>query len=145
MKKDYPSRVDFWLAAILIAAPLGSITAGVFTLPKNFGAGMVALLSGVLVGVLVLLLAIPCIYTLSDDSLKIRCGLLEEDLPLHKIRRVEKSRSLWSAPALSLRRVKITLDGDYRLISPKDREGFIADVNLRLAPRSETDAHRSRS
>jgi hypothetical protein len=53
-------------------------------------------------------------------------------VPLAKIRSVKPSWSLLAAPALSLRRVKITFDHGSCLISPRDREGFIADLEARL-------------
>jgi hypothetical protein len=58
--------------------------------------------------------------------------MLEDEIPLRKIRGAEKSGAPWSAPALSLRRVKITLEEGSRYISPKDRDGFIADLDARL-------------
>ncbi len=78
-------------------------------------------------------LSIPCVYTLTDESLKIKSGMLEDEVPLRKIRGAEKSSSMWSAPALSLRRIKITLEDGSRSISPKDRDGFIIDLEARLA------------
>jgi hypothetical protein len=94
--------------------------------------GIITIIAGVLIGSLMAAFAIPCVYTLTDESLKIKCGILEDDVPLTKIRKTEKSSSTCSVPALSLRRVKITLDDGYRLISPRDRDGFIADLTARL-------------
>ena len=87
---------------------------------------------GALTGALIAAFTVPCVYTLTDESLKIQCGVLEDDVPLARIRKVEKSSSALSAPALSLRRVRISLDDGYRLISPRDRDGFIADLIARL-------------
>ena len=41
---------------------------------------------------------------------------------------VALSSSWESAPALSLRRVRIQLDKGHRIVSPLDREQFIADL-----------------
>jgi hypothetical protein len=132
MKKEYPSAVDSWLGAILIGAPLVVVAFGIFTLTKSISAGTVVIAVGVLIGGAIAAFSIPCVYTLSDDSLKIRCGLLEDEVPLGKIRKAEKSGSAWSAPALSMKRVRVILDDGCRVISPKDRDGFISDLVSRL-------------
>jgi hypothetical protein len=132
MKTEYPSRIDSWLAFVLAGAPVVVVAAGAFTLTKSIGAGIVVMVGGIVTGGLIAALSIPCVYTLTDESLKIRSGLLEDEVPLREIKGAEKSGSLWSAPALSLRRVKITLASGSRIISPKDRDGFIADLHARL-------------
>ena len=133
MKTEYKSRIDSWLAFVLVGAPLIVVTAGIFTLTKSVGAGIFTIIVGLIVGGLIAALSIPCVYTLTDESLKIRSGMLEDDVPLRRIRGAEKSNSMWSAPALSLRRIKITLEDGSRSISPKDRDGFITDLEARLA------------
>jgi hypothetical protein len=133
MKTEYPSRIDPWLAIVLVGAPLIVVAAGVFTLTNSVGAGIVTIITGLIVGGMIAALSVPCVYTLTDESLKIKSGMLEDEVPLRKIRGAEKSRSMWSAPALSLRRIKITLEDGSRSISPKDRDGFIIDLEARLA------------
>jgi hypothetical protein len=133
MKTEYPSRIDPWLAIVLVGAPLIVVAAGVFTLTNSVGAGIVTIITGLIVGGMIAALSIPCVYTLTDESLKIKSGMLEDEVPLRKIRGAEKSSSMWSAPALSLRRIKITLEDGSRSISPKDRDGFIIDLEARLA------------
>ena len=132
MKTEYPSRVDSWLAITLAGAPLLVVAVGVFSLTKSVGAGIVAIITGLVVGGMIAALSIPCVYTLTDDSLKIKSGMLEDEVPLRKITGAEKSSSVWSAPALSLRQVKVILEDGSRVISPKDRDGFIADLDARL-------------
>lgn len=80
-------------------------------------------------------MAIPCRYTISPKGLKIRCGLAEEEIPLERITGVELSSCLLSAPALSLRRVKVQLQDGYRLISPQSREEFVAQLQELMARR----------
>lgn len=76
-----------------------------------------------------LLLTFPCRYTILADSLSIRCGVICYQIPIREIQRVEKSASLRSGPALSLRRVLVATEKRGYLLSPKDREAFIADLN----------------
>ena len=115
MKTEYPSAVDAWLAMILVGAPLVVMGAGVFALSKSIAGGTIVVFTGLVVGGVIAALSVPCVYTLTDESLKIKCGLWEEDVPLWRIRGAEKSRSAWSAPALSLRRVKIILEKAVRI------------------------------
>jgi uncharacterized membrane protein YdbT with pleckstrin-like domain len=132
MKTEYPSAVDRWIAAVLIGSPLVVIGGGILLLEKSAEGGWIQIGIGLFLAVLMAALSIPCRYTLDEHSLTIRCGLLREVIPLARIRSVEKSASLWSAPALSLRRVKIVMDHGWRLISPKDRDGFIEAIRDRL-------------
>jgi hypothetical protein len=132
MKNEYPSAVDSWLAAVLISAPLAIVICGLLTVTQSIGAGIFAIVAGLGVGGLIAILAIPCRYTLTEESLRIKCGLLEEEIPLGKIGKAERSSSAWAAPALSLKRVKLTVEDGYRLISPRDRDEFIADLESRL-------------
>ena len=134
MQTKYPSRIAPWIAVTLIGAPLVVMAVGAFTLTTSIGAGVVAMVTGLFVGGVIVALTLPCVYTLTDDGLKIKSGLLEDDVPLADILGAEMSGSLWSAPALSLRRVKIRLKNGARVISPQDRERFIADLEARLHP-----------
>ena len=124
----YPSRVDVWLAMVMVAAPLLAIGLGIYLIPTEGPAGWVTLFAGVIVGAVTALLAIPCHYTITEDSLIIRCGVLREKVDRKRIRSATLSSNPLSAPALSLRRVKLELDKGSRLISPVDREGFIAKL-----------------
>lgn len=142
MVKTYKSAVDLWLAIILIGTPLTIIFTGVSI---GFGlhllqwhatigkaVGFVLFGSGLALATLIAMFSLPCRYTLREHELNIQCGILQADVPYNKIRRLELSCSVWSAPALSLNRVKIVLDDGIRLISPKDRTAFIADLQARI-------------
>jgi len=135
--KTYPSAIDKWLAAILIGVPLLLISVGIYCLiigGVGVKVGFIEISSGVFAGVLIVLFSVPCIYTLDDETLRIRCGIIRYKVPLAEIRQVEKSNALWSAPALSITRVKIITPRQTYLISPKKRDTFIADLRARLAP-----------
>jgi hypothetical protein len=131
--KKYPSAVDAWLAVILTGPPVLIISCGIYAMfAKSVKAGVPIFIIGLAIGALILLFSFPCVYTLGEDRLIIRCGIIKYNVPLSEIVRVEKSGSLWSAPALSTRRVKIETTTGWYLVSPRDREGFIADVTARL-------------
>lgn len=71
-------------------------------------------------------------YRFRDDSLHIRSGPFNWTIPVSGIRRIERSRSLVSGPALSLDRLLIRYGKhDWILISPKDKEGFLSELESR--------------
>lgn len=140
--KTYKSAVDLWLALILIGVPLVPIFMGVsISLGLNYlqwharlawYVGLVFILAGVGIGAAIAFLSVPCRYTLREHDLYIQAGVLVWEIPYRKIRRLELSCSLWSAPALSLQRVKIVLDDGFCMVSPRDRTAFIEDLKARL-------------
>lgn len=128
-KLVYDSAVDWWVATLLMLAPLTSVVAGVFALMHNqFDAAMILFLCGAFTIVVTILVTLPCRYTLLDDTLNIRCGILCYSIPLDKIENVKQSSSWLSGPALSLRRVCVTAGGKHYLVSPKNRDGFIEEL-----------------
>lgn len=142
MIKTYKSAVDLWLAAILIGVPFAILFTGVsvaFGLHllhwhENIGrvAGFLFVGIGAALGALITMFTLPCRYTLSETELHIQCGILKSVVPYRAIRRLELSCSLWSAPALSLNRVKIVLDEGFHLISPENRADFIKELQARI-------------
>ncbi len=67
-------------------------------------------------------------YTVTDELLEVRCMWLEELIPLVSIRSLHPSRSLLSAPALSLDRIEVVHTAGRTLVSPRDRVGFVRSV-----------------
>ena len=124
----YPSKVDCWLAAVLIIAPVSVIGLGIYLIMMIGVAGWICLISGLFVAALMAGLAIPCRYTLTDSSLLIQCGFMTEEIKYEKIKSASLSSNPLSAPALSLSRVKVNLESGFRLISPKNREAFIKEL-----------------
>lgn len=131
MDTRYVSKVDALLALVLMGAPTIMIAAGVALLERTVAGGSAQILAGVTVGALIALYAIPCHYTLSVDALRIRCGLIDETVPLASIKDVKAERNWWSAPALSIDRIKITTEGGTHLISPRDKKAFLQDLAAR--------------
>jgi len=142
MVKTYKSAVDLWLAAILIGVSFAILFTGVsiaFSLHllhwhENIGrvAGFLFVGIGAALGTSIAILTVPCRYILSETELHIQCGILKSVVPYRDIRRLELSCSLWSAPALSLNRVKIVRDEGFHLISPKNRTEFVKDLQARI-------------
>lgn len=77
-------------------------------------------------------LSFPCKYLLSDSKLTIRSGMVTDPIYLSSIESLTKVRNAKAAPALSLDRVELKLkDGTERVISPKERDEFLAEVKKR--------------
>ncbi|MGM9861692.1 MAG: PH domain-containing protein [Muribaculaceae bacterium] len=69
-------------------------------------------------------------YTISDDNLCIRCGVLYRmKVPIADIIEISRKSTILSSPALSLKRIGIRY-GRRRwvYISPQNQQDFIADI-----------------
>jgi len=89
---------------------------------------------GLLVCGLIILLIVN-IYTgtyykiTPDHRLFIKCGVLESlVIDVNEIESIKKSNELTSSPALSIDRLEIGYKGGRVLVSPVDKEKFIADL-----------------
>lgn len=131
MKKVFRSRIDWWLAALLILA---------FAFPL-----VTALINGEniilqLVVSLLILSVLRTVYVVNGCKLHVWVSFIpfgRKDI--RKIVSVRRSSSLLSSPALSVDRLLITFrDGDILIVSPKDRDGFIAAL-LSVNPNIITD------
>lgn len=145
MKKNnvYPSAVDWWWMIPLIVVVVYVSFADII---NEFEQGDV--LDGwIAVGVVLLVvlifatIIIPCRYTLLDDGLLIQSGLIKKKIDYRSMRDVKPSCNPLSAPALSLRRVKIKLDRGFALISPKHRDEFIVELRRRIYQAREGNLH----
>ena len=70
-------------------------------------------------------------YSLTDDALKVRAGPFRWTVPLAEISSVRPSRSILSAPALSLDRIQIDYGARRILISPRERQRFVDELRQR--------------
>ena len=71
-------------------------------------------------------------YRITASELSVKAGPFRWRVPLSSIRRIRRTSSPLSAPALSLRRLEITLEnGRMLLVSPTNREHFIAVLRER--------------
>lgn len=129
----YNSKIDTWLL-VLIGLVLSSLLIrGLMSL--RFSTTYALMVLGVLALVLLILLLFcyPCRYTLKSDHLLVQSGALRLRVDYADITSVAPSRSLWSAPALSLERVRIDHGRRFMLVSPMQRERFIGELQARAA------------
>jgi hypothetical protein len=126
----FRSAIDAWLVALLVCVLLLPV---VFPEWTNLSGRAQAIAIMAMSAGFIVLLTWPCEYTLRDNDLHIRCGLLiKKSIGYTEINAAQKSRNPLSAPALSLRRVRIDHGNGYTLISPKDRELFIEELMKRV-------------
>lgn len=127
----FRSKVDWWLALVLLVAPVVSLV-GWFTAAD---AERWAASAGLLVLAAVYLgLVFPMKYGLTDTHLVVRHGLVRQRIELARITSVEPTRSPLSSPALSLDRLRITFGtGFFKkvMISPAAKKEFLVELALR--------------
>lgn len=130
-KTVYESAVDWWIAILLLSGPAICVVLTFLMLREGRQSdALICLLAGAGTLVITGLFTVPCRYTLLNDTLAIRCGILLNRVPLDQIKAIEPSSSWLSGPALSLRRVKISTASRFYLVSPKERQRFIDELSL---------------
>jgi hypothetical protein len=132
----FPSKVDWWLPAILglavLAAPI-SIALGAkhtpFTPATLTMLGVSVAFPIVLVGWMFANTA----YVIEGSLLRVNCGPIKIAVPIDLITRIDRSNAFGSAPTLSLSRITIHYGrfGEVT-ISPRDRRGFIRAIVARV-------------
>jgi uncharacterized membrane protein YdbT with pleckstrin-like domain len=79
-------------------------------------------------------------YRFAESELVVQSGPLRVRVPFAQVRRVTRTRSVLSAPALSLRRLEITYGSHSAVvISPEDEARFLATLRER-SPDAELPA-----
>jgi PH (Pleckstrin Homology) domain-containing protein len=130
----FPSKVDRWILG-LMAVPLGlsvvAVTSALLAHPP-LPAALLIVSVEVVILVFVPRLLKSTRYLVGDRELIVRSSLFRWRIPIDSIDSIRPSRSPASSPALSLDRLEITYEGGRKLlISPQDREGFLAAVVAR--------------
>lgn len=136
----FRSKVDAWLGAVLIAAPILAVASILRNAVPAGGAVIlfVALLA-VLPAGLPLWLLCSTHYTLTPDELVVRCGPLSWRVSLRDIRAVHPTRNPLSSPALSLDRLRIDYGrGRSLMISPAHRDRFLRELEARRTRQNPT-------
>jgi membrane protein YdbS with pleckstrin-like domain len=122
---------------MLLLSPIVAAVMGmVLFIQQQPGEASTVFLAGAFAIAVTILFTLPCRYTLLDDTLNVRCGIICYSISLDTIENVELSSSWLSGPALSLKRVRVTARGRHYLLSPKNRDAFIDELNLRRSTES---------
>ncbi|WP_309612480.1 PH domain-containing protein [Flavobacterium sp.] len=129
--KIYKSKIDWWLGLILVYPIFRSIA---------------SIIQGEWIGYLGILLCLLFIvfiskstrYIIAENQLIVKCMFIVNDrIEISKIRKIEKTNSILSSPALSLDRIAIKFNKfDEVYISPKEKQSFLNDL-LEINPNIE--------
>jgi hypothetical protein len=124
----FRSKIDAWLvaalgltAAVLSTAVVAMLRGGVPVLAVIPAAGLG----------LVAWMMTATWYGLDETSLVVRSGPMRMEILLATIRAIRPTRSMLSAPALSLDRLEIQCDRGGVVVSPLDKAGFIQAIQAR--------------
>lgn len=121
----FRTKFDLWIVLVLTVIPVGAALAVAFS--DEPWVLLVILPIWALVGLVVL----PCDYTLEDDKLVIRSGVIKWRVPYDQIKRVYPTRSPLSSPAWSLDRIAIDYGKTWVMISPKEKVEFLKELMAR--------------
>ena len=130
--KIYKSKVDRWLGLVLVYPIFRSIQSSI----EGEWIGFVGI---VLCLLFIVFISKSTRYIISENHLIVKCMFIVNDkIEISKIRKIEKTNSILSSPALSLDRIAIKFNKyDEVYISPKERQAFIDEL-LKINPEIES-------
>lgn len=124
---------------MLLMTPLLAAGLGVaMLLDGRQGDALIFFISAIATLLVTAMFIVPCRYTILNDALSVRCGVIGYQVPLNEIESVEASGTWRSGPALSMRRVLIKTSRRFVVISPRERDEFIADLNDAIASHAKS-------
>ena len=129
----FASKINVWLLAVLAISVAGCAFA-IWTVGMQRSAvGLVALvLIAVFSCVLPLWMVLGTHYEFTASDLHIQSGPFRWRVPLEQVRAASRSRSVLSAPALSLDRLRISYGrAGSILISPRNKLQFLEELQRR--------------
>jgi len=124
MKKTFRSKIG-----PEIVIPMGLILGGMLIFMLILGAWAGVIVIAVVLAFVIHLFA-TTYYTIDGAKLKVRSGfLINITIHINTITKIVPTRSILSAPAVSLDRLEVFYNKyDSVIISPKDKMGFIAEL-----------------
>lgn len=140
MSRRFRSRVDAVIGVFLLAPIV--LSGGTIVSLLRAGDDNLLIPGAVLVTAtaLVAWLLLDTSYTITDRELLVRGGPVRMRIPLASIRRVRRSTTLLSGPALSLRRLEIDYGtAGLAIISPAEEAAFLAMLGAAV-PEAELPA-----
>jgi Bacterial PH domain len=133
----YRSKKDPWVLVLVWIAILFPLTFGFCAVhiesePLLVGSGWVSLAVGSLFALSLALLSFPLYYEITSSTLRIRCGLLLQEIPFSSIQAILPTRNPLPAPAWSLDRLQVNYGVGEKpfcaLIAPHDKEDFLCKL-----------------
>ena len=144
--RPFPSKRDWWIVLIIWGVIAMTVASGVkaaqVAAASMLALALVLLCAAVVLGLLSMLYA--TYYLISGDRLTAHCGPFKQSVLLQNIEEVVPSHNPLSSPALSLDRLHVRCRGSVfgLLISPRDKQGFLAELVAR-APQLRIDGDRA--
>src|SRR5687767_1447466 len=127
----FRSKIDFWLGVVHL---FGILVSGAAAIGLLFQEGIASLaIVPLLAAGLLLRILIDTWYGVTATDLIVKCGPFRTTVPISTIRTIRPTRTVLSAPALSLDRLEVTHAGGALVISPADKAGFIQALRDRNA------------
>ncbi len=131
----FVSKVDFWLALLLWSLSLFTVSVPLWQWKRGTHKSPIqTILMTVILIPFAALMLIPFFgteYKLTNDQLQVDSGFSVQKIEITDITYITPTRSMSSAPALSLDRIKISYQDEEILISPKDKSRFYREIRAR--------------
>jgi hypothetical protein len=125
----FRSKIDVWVGGVIL---LGVLASGAAALGLLLQKGIASLaIVPLLASGLALWLLIETWYAVTDRELIVHCGPFRTTVPIDSIQAIRPTRTVLSAPALSLDRLEVIHAGGALAISPADKTGFIRALRQR--------------
>ena len=126
----YHSKIDHWIWVFSTTIILSCIFVPIIIESSTNWIFIVSLIASALIPILIIInIYTNTYYSINERSLilRVKSGIfLDSKYDINKITRITNTRSILSAPALSLDRIEVTI-GQYNnvVISPENKEKFI--------------------
>lgn len=129
----HKSKIDWWMGILLVIFPVLSLSTTVyFAINGSMEDAIWMLISFLTFALIYIALVFPLEYRIEEDILVIRYGFVKSKIEYDKIKSVKATRSLLSAPALSLDRLAIDCGDAFPvLVSPKSKIDFLKDLSTK--------------
>ncbi|MES2305609.1 MAG: PH domain-containing protein [Gemmatimonadota bacterium] len=130
MAQQFKSKVDSWFILLLVGVAIIVLGTAVVTLAgharPSIGSWLAIAIPAPIALGLPLWMLLGTSYTIDGDTLIVRCGPQVQRVPLRLVTKVVATRSILSAPALSLDRLAISYGkGQSVVISPREKSAFL--------------------
>ena len=136
---QFSSKVDAWLAAIVVGAAVAALGVAGALLTSDVPSRLpLAIFLAAIGGGVPLWVMGGTRYIVGPAELRIVSGPFRWRVPLRDIRTVTPTRNPLSSPALSLDRLRIDYGRrKWIMVSPRDRKAFVSELRRRGVPIDE--------
>ncbi len=132
MQRSYRSKVDGKIALLTGLAVVVLVVAGATVPDRNHDTAVALHVASLFCLALCIWTLLGTYYVIDATTLVVRSGPFHWSVPLREIRSVQPTRDVRSGPALSFDRLRIEYGaGRVLLVSPREKEAFIADLARR--------------